>query len=165
MQDGKAFGIGGLWENWKDLASGEWIRTFAVIATDANELVAEIHDRMPAYPGAKRLYALAQRRARPARLDIRPYPAEPIRMSISTRVTSSRTTIHRSLIQSQCLPHSPGRLPGCYAAPSGAMAAIGASLDCDRPVQGEAVAVTVRKPEGNAWRPGLFLSRSGSLAT
>ena len=24
-----------------------WIRTFAIITTDANELVAEIHDRMP----------------------------------------------------------------------------------------------------------------------
>jgi putative SOS response-associated peptidase YedK len=36
-----------LWENWKDLTSGEWIRTFAIITTDANELVAEIHNRMP----------------------------------------------------------------------------------------------------------------------
>ena len=25
--DGHPFGIGGLWENWKDPASGEWIRT------------------------------------------------------------------------------------------------------------------------------------------
>jgi putative SOS response-associated peptidase YedK len=47
MKDGSPFGIAGLWENWKDPASGEWIRTFAVITTDANELVAEIHDRMP----------------------------------------------------------------------------------------------------------------------
>jgi putative SOS response-associated peptidase YedK len=35
------------WWNWKDPASGEWIRTFAIITTDANELVADIHDRMP----------------------------------------------------------------------------------------------------------------------
>src|SRR5262249_60532056 len=28
-------------------ASGEWIRTFAIITTDCNELVADIHDRMP----------------------------------------------------------------------------------------------------------------------
>jgi putative SOS response-associated peptidase YedK len=47
MKDGSPFGIGGLWENWKDPTSGEWIRTFAIITTDANELVAEIHDRMP----------------------------------------------------------------------------------------------------------------------
>jgi putative SOS response-associated peptidase YedK len=47
MKDGSPFGIAGLWENWKEPASGEWIRTFAIITTDANELVADIHDRMP----------------------------------------------------------------------------------------------------------------------
>jgi putative SOS response-associated peptidase YedK len=47
MKNGSPFGIGGLWENWKDPTSGEWMRTFAIITTDANELVAEIHDRMP----------------------------------------------------------------------------------------------------------------------
>src|SRR5262245_13950117 len=47
MKDGAPFGIAGIWENWKEPASGEWIRTFAIITTDANELVADIHDRMP----------------------------------------------------------------------------------------------------------------------
>src|SRR6266513_13484 len=47
MKDGSPFGIAGIWENWKEPASGEWIRTFAIITTDANELVADIHDRMP----------------------------------------------------------------------------------------------------------------------
>lgn len=46
MKDGKPFCHGGLWENWKDTKLGEWIRTFAIITTDANEMVAEIHDRM-----------------------------------------------------------------------------------------------------------------------
>ena len=41
MKDGTPFGIAGLRENWKEPASGKWIRTFAVIITDANELVAE----------------------------------------------------------------------------------------------------------------------------
>jgi hypothetical protein len=27
--------------------SGEWLRSFAIITTQANELVADIHDRMP----------------------------------------------------------------------------------------------------------------------
>jgi hypothetical protein len=35
------------WENWKEPTSGEWLRTFAIITTEANELVADIHDRMP----------------------------------------------------------------------------------------------------------------------
>jgi putative SOS response-associated peptidase YedK len=47
MKDGAPFGLAGIWENWKEPASGDWIRTFAIITTDANELVAEIHDRMP----------------------------------------------------------------------------------------------------------------------
>src|SRR5436189_6155529 len=44
MKDGAPFGIAGIWENWKEPASGEWIRTFAIITTDSNELVADIHD-------------------------------------------------------------------------------------------------------------------------
>jgi putative SOS response-associated peptidase YedK len=47
MKNGSPFGIGGIWENWRDPTSSEWIRTFAIITTDTNELVAEIHDRMP----------------------------------------------------------------------------------------------------------------------
>jgi hypothetical protein len=47
MKDGTPFGIAGIWENWKDPSSGEWTRTFAIITTEANELVADIHDRMP----------------------------------------------------------------------------------------------------------------------
>jgi putative SOS response-associated peptidase YedK len=48
MKDGSPFGIAGIWENWKDCSTGEWVRTFAIITTDANAVVAEIHDRMPA---------------------------------------------------------------------------------------------------------------------
>ena len=44
MKDGAPFGIAGIWENWKEPASGEWVRTFAIITTDANELVADIRE-------------------------------------------------------------------------------------------------------------------------
>jgi putative SOS response-associated peptidase YedK len=46
MKDRSPFGVAGLWENWKS-PSGEWVRTFAIITTDSNELVGQIHDRMP----------------------------------------------------------------------------------------------------------------------
>jgi putative SOS response-associated peptidase YedK len=36
MKDGSPFGIGGLWENWKDPTSSEWVRTFAIITTDGS---------------------------------------------------------------------------------------------------------------------------------
>jgi putative SOS response-associated peptidase YedK len=47
MKDRSPFGIAGIWENWKN-SKGEWVRTFAILTTPANELVATIHDRMPA---------------------------------------------------------------------------------------------------------------------
>ncbi|MCC7347936.1 MAG: SOS response-associated peptidase [Variibacter sp.] len=47
MADGAPFALGGLWENWKDPASGEWLRTFAVVTVPANELLAHLHPRMP----------------------------------------------------------------------------------------------------------------------
>ena len=49
MKDGSPFGLAGIWENWKEHTSGEWIRTFAIITTEANELVADIHNRSPSF--------------------------------------------------------------------------------------------------------------------
>jgi len=45
--DQQTFGIGGVWENWQDPATGEWVRSCAMITTSANDLVSKIHDRMP----------------------------------------------------------------------------------------------------------------------
>jgi putative SOS response-associated peptidase YedK len=86
MKDGKPFGIGGLWENWKDPTSGEWVRTFAVITTDANELVAEIHDRMPLILAPKDYERWLGDEPDPRDLML-PFPPDPMRMwPISTRV-------------------------------------------------------------------------------
>jgi putative SOS response-associated peptidase YedK len=41
MKNGSPFGIAGIWENWKDPKTGEWLRTFAIITTDANTVVAD----------------------------------------------------------------------------------------------------------------------------
>jgi IS30 family transposase/putative SOS response-associated peptidase YedK len=38
MKDRSPFGLAGLWENWKEPATGEWIRTFCVITVPANEM-------------------------------------------------------------------------------------------------------------------------------
>ena len=47
MEDRAPFAIGGVWENWRDPQSAEWVRTVAIITVPSNELVAQIHDRMP----------------------------------------------------------------------------------------------------------------------
>jgi len=86
MKDDKPFGIGGLWENWKDPTSGEWIRTFVVITTDANELVAQIHNRMPLILAPADYVRWLSDEPDPHDL-LRPFQAEPMRMwPISTRV-------------------------------------------------------------------------------
>jgi putative SOS response-associated peptidase YedK len=47
MADRQPFTLAGLWRDWKDPKTGDWVRTFTIITTEANELVAKIHDRMP----------------------------------------------------------------------------------------------------------------------
>jgi putative SOS response-associated peptidase YedK len=73
-------------ENWKDPVSGEWIRTFAIITTDSNELVADIHDRMPVILAPGDFARWLGEQPDPREL-MQPFPAEPMRMwPISTRV-------------------------------------------------------------------------------
>jgi putative SOS response-associated peptidase YedK len=73
-------------ENWKEPASGEWIRTFAIITTDANELVAQIHDRVPVILAPGDHVRWLGEEPDPRGL-MRPYPTDLMRMwPISTRV-------------------------------------------------------------------------------
>lgn len=46
LKSGEVFGLAGLWEMWSDDA-GNRIRSCTVITTEPNEMVAELHDRMP----------------------------------------------------------------------------------------------------------------------
>jgi putative SOS response-associated peptidase YedK len=41
------YGFAGLWERWKDPQTREWLETFSIITTDANQVVAPLHNRMP----------------------------------------------------------------------------------------------------------------------
>jgi putative SOS response-associated peptidase YedK len=86
MKDASPFGIAGIWENWKEPSPREWIRTFAIITTDANTLVAEIHDRMPVILPPWQYARWLGDEADPHDL-LRPFPSEAMRMwPISTRV-------------------------------------------------------------------------------
>lgn len=46
-KDGAPLAFAGLWEGWKDPATGDWLRTFTLLTCAANALMAPIHDRMP----------------------------------------------------------------------------------------------------------------------
>jgi putative SOS response-associated peptidase YedK len=47
MKSDEPFALAGIWENWRRPGPHEWLRTFCVLTTNANELVSDIHDRMP----------------------------------------------------------------------------------------------------------------------
>jgi len=46
-RDAPVFAFAGLWENWKNPADGEWVRTFTIITGKPNSLMADLHNRMP----------------------------------------------------------------------------------------------------------------------
>jgi putative SOS response-associated peptidase YedK len=86
MKDGSPFGIAGIWENWKGPASGDWIRSFAIITTEANALIADTHDRMPVILAPEDYDRWLGEEPDPRDL-MKPYPAAPMRLwPISTSV-------------------------------------------------------------------------------
>jgi putative SOS response-associated peptidase YedK len=86
MKDGLPFGLAGLWENWRNPNTGEWERTFAIITVPSNELVAKIHNRMPAILEPANYDRWLSTEPDPHDLLIT-YPSEPMTMwPISTRV-------------------------------------------------------------------------------
>ena len=50
-KDRGAMMVGGLWEEWVDRATGEMMKTFAIVTTAANELMARIHNKIPEEDG------------------------------------------------------------------------------------------------------------------
>jgi putative SOS response-associated peptidase YedK len=46
VNDGSLFAFAGLWDAWKD-AQGHWLQSFAIVTTEANELMSRVHTRMP----------------------------------------------------------------------------------------------------------------------
>jgi putative SOS response-associated peptidase YedK len=75
-----------LWENWEDPKTNDWLRTFAILTTKPNELVASLHDRMPVILAPENYDRWLGNDPDPADL-IRPYPAEDmVTWPISTRV-------------------------------------------------------------------------------
>ena len=77
LASGEPFAMAGLWETW-DAPDGSLLRTFTIITGDPNELVAPIHNRMPAILLPEHEAIWLDNAAEPAIwLDIlRPYPAE-----------------------------------------------------------------------------------------
>ena len=108
MRDGSPFGLAGLWENWREPKTGEWVRTFCIVTTRANALVKPIHFRMPAIlrPADYRRWLSDEPDPRDL---LAPFPAEEmIAWPVSTRVNSVRND-DRDLVERH--PEADGTWP------------------------------------------------------
>lgn len=45
--DRKPLALAGLWSNWQDPETGEWLRSCTILTGEPNSLVSDVHDRMP----------------------------------------------------------------------------------------------------------------------
>jgi len=78
MKDGQPFAFAGLWDLWKG-PDGQQIQSCTIITTEPNELMASIHNRMPAIlrPGAYEDWLNPQLRDEHVLThSLKPYPAE-----------------------------------------------------------------------------------------
>ena len=78
LSNGSLFALAGLWERWKDRTTGQPLETYTILTTDANEITAPIHERMPVIV-PPRDYERWLTPADPDRLPVdllRPHPAE-----------------------------------------------------------------------------------------
>jgi len=81
-KDDAMFAFAGLWETWKDKATGQKLRTYTILTTDPNELMEPIHNRMRVILH-RRDYEQWLAPTDPAHLAtdlLRPYPAEEMKV-------------------------------------------------------------------------------------
>ena len=81
MQSGEIFGLAGLWEAWNQPGGDDHgpLQTFTIVTVPANELMAALHDRMPAILRAEAEAAWLDpslKDVHAAESLLRPYPAE-----------------------------------------------------------------------------------------
>jgi putative SOS response-associated peptidase YedK len=87
MKSGEPFALAAIWENWQRPGTEEWVRSFAVITCPANEMMAQIHDRMPAIVPAEGYDRWLANVEPDTRDMLVPHPSELMTMwPISTRV-------------------------------------------------------------------------------
>lgn len=47
MKDSSPFVFAGRWDGWQNPHTKEWLRTCVIITGEPNEMIAQIHNRMP----------------------------------------------------------------------------------------------------------------------
>ena len=98
LKNCEPFAFAGLWESW----GHDNLESFTIITTEANELVAQIHDRMPVMLHEKDEGTwLDPDLQAPVKLKtlLKPYPADLMEMyEVSTAVNSSKNDEHTFIL-------------------------------------------------------------------
>lgn len=91
LKNEKPFAFAGLWERWKPMENGDEIVSCTIITTQANELVAPVHPRMPVMLAGEALWQWLEERP-PAELQalLKPFPAaQMVAYPVSRRVNQA----------------------------------------------------------------------------
>jgi len=92
LMNADSFAVAGLYEYWPGREGAEPVESYAIITTDANEMMARLHDRMPVILAEKDHAAwLDPKNERTDMLQalLKPYPPGELRAyPVSTRVNN-----------------------------------------------------------------------------
>jgi putative SOS response-associated peptidase YedK len=110
LRNDEPFAFAGLWDAWKDPVTGDWLQTFAIITTEANELTGEVHDRMPVILQPRDYNRWLERgEAQTPPLDLlRPYPAEGMTACPANAAVGNVRNNGPEMLQSAEAPNLPG---------------------------------------------------------
>jgi putative SOS response-associated peptidase YedK len=99
LRNGELMGMGGLWESWTS-PEGEIVRTYCIITTAANDIMAPIHDRMPVILKPDTWKAWLEPDADPRTIAplVAPLPSEAMQVWPVSRQVSKARDDDRSLI-------------------------------------------------------------------
>jgi putative SOS response-associated peptidase YedK len=91
LRDEGLFCFAGLWDEWADKETGEVIRTYTLITTEANELMRPIHDRMPVllHPEEEELWLSNERADEHVLSLLHPYPSDEMKAYPVSRLVNS----------------------------------------------------------------------------
>jgi putative SOS response-associated peptidase YedK len=92
------FGMAAVWKPWKNLKTGQWERTFAILTGDPNELIAAVHDRMTTFIEPRDYAEYLAPSERPPLHLLRILPAEKMRVQLveSSPITNAQVSLFDS---------------------------------------------------------------------
>jgi putative SOS response-associated peptidase YedK len=119
LADRRLMALAGLWETWRSPA-GERVRSFAIVTTSPNALLAPLHDRMPVILARENWPAwLGEAPADPERLKalLAPYPAGDMVIWPVDRRVGNVNNKDPSLIEPAAVPAAAGAGGGLCQSP------------------------------------------------